>query len=107
MKSKKKKISQLSMVLAEPLPAMSLEKLIGATASFEATEETSLDTILNELESLEDEDAMSSFINKYGSATFESLDELLAAHLANPYELQVKAASSEKLFEGLESILGE
>lgn len=107
MQSKKNKVSQLSMILDEPLPAMSLEKLIGTASSCKGHEETSLDIILNELESLEEEDAMSSFINKYGSATFESLDELLAAHLSNPYELQVKAASSEKLFEGLESILGE
>ena len=106
-KSKKKKISQLSIILDEPLPAMSLGKLIGTASSYKATKETSLETILDELESLEDENAMSSFINKYGSSTFESLDELLAAHLSNPYELQVKAASSDKLFEGLESILGE
>ena len=115
MKSKKKKISQLGIILDEPLPAMSLEKIIG-TASSEApplldksalTEETSLDVILNRLEALEDDDAMDEFINKYGSATFRSLDELLAAHLSNPYEMKVKASSSEKLFDGLESILGE
>ena len=95
MKSKKKKISQLSIILDEPLPAMSLGKLIGTASSYKATKETSLETILDELDSLD------------GASTFESLDELLAAHLSNPYELQVKAASSDKLFEGLESILGE
>lgn len=115
MKSKKKRISQLNIILDEPLPAISLEKIIGSASSevppildkSALTEETSLDVILNKLEALEDDDAMDAFINKYGSDTFRSLDDLLAAHLSNPYDLKVKASSNDKLFEGLESILGE
>ena len=107
MKAKKKQVSQLNLILDEPLPAMTLEKLMGKEVSYKSTEETSLDVILNELETLEDENAMTSFIDKYGSSTFSSLDELLAAHLPNPYTLQVKAASHTSLFEGLDDLLGE
>lgn len=107
MNVKKKKVSQLNLILDEPLPAMSLQKLLGKDASYHSTEETSLDLILSELENLEDENAMSSFIDKYGSSTFNSLDELLAAHLPNPYTLQTKTTSHTNLFDGLDDLLGE
>lgn len=117
MKKKAKPICQLHTILDEPIAELSLEKLIGNQESINTDSiminkdilqaPTSLAEICATLEALDDENSMENFIDKFSSATFTSLDELLANHTTQPYEFQVKAATSEKLFEGLEGLFDE
>lgn len=117
MKSKKNNICRLNTILDETLPDMNLTKILGTSKSGQLhdpilsksvlTDLASLESISTEFERLEDADAMSHFIEKYSSSHFKSLDELLAAHTSNPYEVKVQVSSHDNLFEGLESILGD
>lgn len=114
MKKKAKPICQLHTILDEPIAELSLKKLIGNQESINTDsinikkdvlqDPTSLAEICATLEALDDENSMEDFIDKFSSATFTSLDELLANHMAQPYEFQVKAGTNEKLFEGLEGL---
>lgn len=117
MKKKVKPVCKLQTILDVPVAELSLEKLIGnqeiisnAELQFnkEALQEpTSLHTICAEIEALDDENAMEDFIDKYSSRSFTSLDELLTSHTAHPYEFQVKASTSDKLFEGLDGLFDD
>ena len=117
MKKKTKPVCKLQTILDAPITELSLEKLIGtqevtssSTLQFnkEALQEPiSLDTICAEIEALDDENSMENFIDKYSSRAFTSLDELLSNHTVRPYEFQVKASTSDKLFEGLDGLFDD
>ncbi|MEG0580163.1 MAG: hypothetical protein RR490_09630, partial [Niameybacter sp.] len=70
-------------------------------------EPVSLAEICSEIEALDDENCMENFIDKYSSATFTSLDELLTSHTIKPYEFQIQAGTSDNLFGGLEGLFDE
>lgn len=117
MKKKTKPVCKLQTILDAPITELSLEKLIGTQEAISNVdlqintqslqEPDSLHTICAQIEALDDENAMENFIDKYSSQTFTSLDELLTNHTAHPYEFQVKASTSDKLFEGLDGLFDE
>lgn len=117
MKKKTKPVCKLQTILDAPITELSLEKLIGtqdavSSAELQFNKEVlqdppSLHSICAEIEALDDENSMEDFIDKYSSSTFTSLDELLTNHTARPYEFQVKASSSDKLFEGLDGLFDD
>lgn len=119
MTSKKKCLgNNLSSLLEMPTIPISLEKLVGKTESvkepsvvspFTLSSNTSLDTLAHDLGALKLEESMDSFINKYGSSHYESLDELLAASIQNSQFVNNYMAPPQKdstnLFEGLGDLL--